>query len=123
MLRKEFSTRFLGDGLGVNQATVEAMVDAAWQRVVASFEERTHYIACSIIEETDPEEFVVGPVQFIRAELFLQRHGQEIEGRKKVISEELTQRWKRGRNESSASEPGEVAAATTGDVRFAVRIE
>ncbi|GEM_PF-5503044 len=91
VLRKEFSRGFLRNGLDVKRGTVGAMIDAVWQDLVGCFEERTH-IPCSIVEEKDPEEFVVEPVRFMKSGMFLQRYREEIQRERDVTTAELAER-------------------------------
>lgn len=92
-LRKEFVRRFLKDFQQITNRSVAEMFDSAYKDLATSFQRRTYYLPCSIVQEQNPAEFKVGPVSFIKRSLFWERHHSDIEREKVRTGEELRNRW------------------------------
>ena len=106
-LREEFVRRFMRLGEEVQDSSIREMIGTSQEKLTASFESRTYYLPCSVIEEGEPAEFKVGPVTFLKSALFWERHQFELEEEKLRTAEELRKRW--SANLADRSKDGDTA--------------
>lgn len=71
VLRNEFSTRFIKNGLPVDQSNVDRMLNAAYDATARKFDVLQHFIPCTLFYTESVKSFDLGPVKFFHAkELF-----------------------------------------------------
>lgn len=94
-VRKEFAWMFLKKGeKEISQRNLDKMLAAAVKRAGKEHKALTHYIPCIVVSSSEPEEFKIGPVDFVRMEKFLQEYKDAFQAEKERIREDHIGRCK-----------------------------
>lgn len=75
---KEFSNVLLRESKETDEKRVAVMLSAAVKRIERSLTDITYYIPCVVVVHDEPDQFSIGPVQFIWMERFLKEIESEV---------------------------------------------